>query len=77
MTINLETEVVRSTYDPTFRTHQYVVERDGKRWTVTVADDDFETYGSPIGASAAIVQNARRRHLAACLERAMDGPADA
>lgn len=67
MTINLDTEVVGSTYDVSAHVSTYTVLRDGRRWTVTVPDVAF-----------AQCQNAasRRTLLGNLLTNAMRGKAD-
>lgn len=76
MTIHLENEVVGSAFDPITQIHTYTVARDGKRWTVTIPNADFERFGPRLGARAAINQLTRRKHLAMRLTAAMDGPPD-
>lgn len=76
MAINLEDEIIASSYDALARTHSYTVARGARRWTVTVHDDDFQQYGAIAGASAAQNQSNRRSHLARRLDDAMRGPAD-
>jgi hypothetical protein len=76
VTIHLETEIVASSYDPTTRAHSYTIERNGKRWTVSVPDADFEQFGPILGATGAVNKQRRRQHLASRLEAAMGGRAD-
>lgn len=75
MTINLETEVVASSFDGD--THVYTIERGGQRWTVRVPDDDFQRFGPMMGAAGANNRMARRRYLATILTNAMQGAPDA
>lgn len=77
MTIHPESEIVATSHDARTRTHSYTIERNGKRWTVAIPDDDFEQFGPIVGASGAVNRMNRRRHLAMRLEAAMDGVADA
>ena len=76
MTINPETEIVASSWDPQTRAHSYTIERTGRRWTVVIPDDDLQRFGPVLGASAAVNKQNRRRHLAAVLENAMRGEPD-
>jgi hypothetical protein len=76
MTINLEQEIVGSSYDPVERVHHYTIERNARRWTVKIPDAHLDQHGQIMGASAAQNQANRRLHVARCLENAMRGPAD-
>lgn len=73
MTINLDTEIVATRYDPIARTNFYTIEREGKRWTAGVHDDHFTPHG-PVGDPGALQK--RRAHLAKVLTDAMAGPPD-
>lgn len=68
MTINLETEVVASTFDPKTRQCAYTIKRNGKRWTVKLPIDDFAKQKT---------KQAKRDHLARALQSAMNGNPDA
>lgn len=72
MTINLDTEIVATRYEPKTGDCFYTIERDGKRWTAQVHVDAFTQYG----AIQPSVQQ-RRDYLANALEQAMRGPPDA
>lgn len=67
-TINLDTEVVASSYDATAQTYSYTFERAGRRWTVTVPHAALAQHGPNV--------QARRNHLGNLLTEAMRGPAD-
>lgn len=69
MTIALDTEIVASRFDPATRKASYTIERNGKRWTVTIHADEFEKHKNNHAA--------RRTHLANTLQNAMNGPPDA
>ena len=76
MTINPETEIVHSSHDPQTRIHSYTIERDGKRWTVAISDDEFARFGPLVGAQARKNQARRRTYLVAKLTEAMQGEPD-
>lgn len=71
MTVALDSEIVGTGYDPKTGDCSYTIERNGKRWTVTVHEDQFHQYGA---IQVSIQQ--RRTHLANALEAAMRGPDD-
>lgn len=77
MTINPETDIVATSYDPDARTHSYTIARPDGRWTVTIPDADFRQFGPIMGADADLNKARRRQHLASRLEQAMSGPPDA
>lgn len=64
--INLDTEIVGSSFDKQDRAHSYTIERAGRRWTVRIHDNDFLPK----------TKAQRRQHLTNALESAMRGPAD-
>jgi hypothetical protein len=68
MTINLDAEVVETRHDPMTRQCFYVVERGGRRWTVSIPEDDLARHGPN--------KQARRNHLGNVLQTAMLGKAD-
>lgn len=68
MTINLDTEIVATAFDPATDTCAYTVARDGKRWTVRVPLAQLEAHGAN--------KDARRAHLANVLTAAMHGAPD-
>lgn len=68
MTINLETEIVGTAHDPVTRVHSYTIERGGRRWTVSIADDEFQRLGP--------MPQQRRNLLGHRLQEAMKGKAD-
>lgn len=68
MTINLDTEVVSSSYDIDAHMNIYTIKRDGRRWTVNIPDAAFAMHGAS--------QAARRAHLGNLLTEAMRGKAD-
>ena len=68
MTVNLDTEIASTQYDPVTRMNIYTLERSGRRWTVRVHSDDLNRHGPN--------KLARRNHLANVLSGAMNGPAD-
>jgi hypothetical protein len=68
MTINLDTEIVATHYDPIARRNYYTIERDDRRWTVSLHDDDLAPHGGNM--------QARRNHLGNMLATAMLGKAD-
>lgn len=67
-TIHLENEIVATRHDPVTRTSFYTIERNGRRWTVGIPDDDLNRHKSN--------KAARRLHLAQTLNMAMQGKAD-
>lgn len=71
MTIALDTEVVSTRHDPKTGHGYYTIERNGKRWTAKVHDNEFSKVGT---GPASITQ--RRAILARALEAAMRGPED-
>lgn len=70
-TINLETEIVSTRTDPASRIHSYTIERDGRRWTVDIHEDEFNRL-NPNGAT----KEQRRNMLGHRLQVAMLGKAD-
>lgn len=68
MTINLDTEIIATSHDPVTRMHSYTMERGGRRWTVSVHDDEFSRCGSN--------KQARRNLLGNRLQEVMRGKAD-
>jgi hypothetical protein len=68
MTINLDTEIVATAFDPASGTCAYTIERDGRRWTVRVQLAQLDGQGAS--------KDARRAHLANLLTAAMQGAAD-
>jgi hypothetical protein len=68
MTINLDTEIVATAFDPATDTCAYTIARDGKRWTVRVALAHLDAHGTN--------KDARRAHLANVLTAAMQGAPD-
>ena len=68
MSINLDTEIVATAFDPATGTCAYTVERDGRRWTVRVPLSQLDGQGAS--------KDARRAHLANLLTAAMQCPAD-
>lgn len=72
--LNPETQIVGSGHDPAAQTHFYVVEHGVQRWTVTIPDSEFDTFG-PVTNPAS--RAARRAYLARMVGAAMQGPADA
>jgi hypothetical protein len=70
MTINLDSEIVATAFDPATQTCAYTIARDGKRWTVRVPLVHLDAHGAS--------KDARRAHLANVLMAAMrDAPDDA
>lgn len=69
MTINLESEIVATQYDPVAQTCIYTVQRGDNRWTVTVPLHHLDAHK---GNKAK-----RRAHVATVLENAMRGEPDA
>jgi hypothetical protein len=61
MTINLDTEIVATAFDPASDTCAYTIARDGKRWTVPVPTAHLDAHGAR--------KDARRAHLANVLKR--------
>ena len=68
MTINLDTEIVATAFDPASGTCAYTIARDGRRWTVRVSLAQLDGHGAS--------KDARRAHLANLLTAAMQGPSD-
>lgn len=66
--INLETEVVSTSYNELTQECIYVVQKNGKQWTVRIPERDFNHHGPN--------NQKRREHLATVLELAMNGPED-
>ena len=71
MSVNLDSEVVATAFDPATRTCSYTIERDGKRWTVPIPLHQLEQHGNTVSG-----QQSRRTHLANLLEAAMRGKPD-
>lgn len=71
MTVALESEIVATAYDAATGNCYYTIERDGKRWTTFVHQDDFQM----IGLSQATIRQ-RRDMLAQKLEAVVRGPPD-
>ena len=69
MTLNLDTEIVATAYDPATDTCAYTIARNGQRWTVQVPMAQLESHGAN--------KQARRAHLANVLTAAMQGLPDA
>ena len=67
-TINLDTEIVGTRYDPVNRTNHYTIERGGRRWTASVHTDHLAVHKAN--------KEARRRHVANALVEAMRGNPD-
>ena len=65
--INFATEIVITAYNPVTEMCSYTIERDDKRWTVTIPLPEL------LGKGA---DTARRQHLATKLMAAMAGPPD-
>jgi hypothetical protein len=68
MTLNLDSEIVATAYDPASGTCSYTLARDGRHWTVAVPLAQLEAQGAS--------KEARRNHLANVLIAAMHGPSD-
>jgi hypothetical protein len=68
MTINLDTEIVSSSYDIDARMNTYTIRRDGRRWTVQIPDSAFAVHATN--------RQARAAHLGNLLTAAMRGKAD-
>lgn len=64
--IDLEGELVRSSFDPKTRMCSYTFGRGGRQWTVRLHMDHF----TPMNKIE------RRQHLASLVENAMRGPDD-
>lgn len=77
MTINLDTELAETAWDPTTRAHTYTLERQGKRWTVTIPDEELARFGPVVGAHGKTNQARRRLYVATKLAAAMQGEPDA
>jgi len=69
MSLNLDTEIVATAYDPATDTCAYTIARNGQRWTVEVPLVQLEGHGAN--------KDARRAHLANLLTAAMQGLPDA
>lgn len=69
-TINHETEIVATGFDPKTKLCSYTIERDGKRWTVEIPLDHLSKHS---GNRSRIL---RREHVAKALHGAMSGPHD-
>ncbi len=67
--LNLDNEIVATSFDPKTGDCTYTLARDGKRWTVTIHHTQLDQHGANI--------QKRREHLARALTAAMMGPADA
>lgn len=72
MTINLETEVVKSSFDPINRISTYTIQRDGKNYTAAVNLADLDKLG-PAGPAT---KAARRTFIANALNAALQGQPD-
>lgn len=72
MTINLETEVVSSSFDPINRVSTYTILRNDKRYTATVKLADLDKLG-PLSAATKV---ARRTFIANALNAALQGEPD-
>jgi hypothetical protein len=68
MPLNLDTEIVATSYDPSTDSCAYTIERNGKRWTVQVPLAQLDACGAN--------KQARRDYLGNVLLAAMDGPPD-
>jgi hypothetical protein len=68
MSLNLDTEIVATAYDPATETCTYTIARNGQRWTVRVPMAQLEGHGAN--------KEARRAHLANLLTAAMQGLPD-
>jgi hypothetical protein len=68
MTLNLDTEVVATAYDPATETCAYTIERGGSRWTARIPVAQFEALGAN--------KDARRAYLATMLVAAMQSEPD-
>ncbi len=68
MTLNLDSEIVATAYDPATDTCAYTLARNGQRWTVQVPLAQLEAHGAN--------RDARRAHLANVLLAAMQGLPD-
>jgi hypothetical protein len=58
VTIHLDSEIVATGFDPLTQTCTYTIERDGKRWTATVALAEFNKLGANKVAKRNLVANA-------------------
>jgi len=67
-TINFDTEIVATHFDPKTRECFYTIERSGRRWTIGLHIDEFNKAGPTM--------QARQQKLANALNEAMRGPAD-
>jgi hypothetical protein len=68
MTLHLESQVVASKFDAATQTCHYTIERDGQRFTASVALEDLRKYQNN--------KQARRAHIANALTAAMHGEPD-
>ncbi len=68
MTLNLDSEIVATAYDPATDTCAYTLARNGQRWTVQVPLAQLEAHGAN--------RDARRAHLANVLLAATQSPPD-
>lgn len=68
-TINIDTEIVGTRYDPAMRMNYYTIARDGRRWTAAIHTDHLAVHKGNL--------EQRRTHLANALMEAMRGPPDA
>lgn len=71
MTINLDTEIVATRYDPIARANYYTILRNGQRYTATVAQSDLDNLGRLPGS-----KEKRRTFVANALTMAMSGAPD-
>lgn len=76
MTINLDTEIVATRHDPVSRMNFYTIERGGRRWTVSLHDDDLNQHGPMTDNPNDPSKIRRRNHLGNLLQQAMLGKAD-
>ncbi len=68
MTVNPESEVVRTAYDSISRNSTYTIRRGDRHWTVQIHQDDFDKCGPD--------KMKRRNLLANRLEQAVLGLSD-
>jgi hypothetical protein len=66
--IALETELVRTSFDPKTRKCYYTIRRNGQHWTVAIPLDDLDKHKAN--------KQKRRNHLANALTVAMRGAPD-
>ena len=71
MTLNLETDIIDTDYDPIKRVHTYTVEVRGRRYTASVPDAALATLTGPRG------RQAKRERVAQAIRAAMAGEPDA